>query len=107
MVVDGVLRLGEQPGEFVPANQPAKGEWYYLNAGEMAQACDLPQDTPFVELVTGEAGQCFASLSEYSGRAPGCLGAPTKVAAAAKYVALSGMPSTAVHWARVRLTGGM
>ncbi|GAB4814338.1 hypothetical protein N2152v2_001384 [Parachlorella kessleri] len=54
VVVDGVLRLGEQPGEFVPANQPAKGEWYYLNAAEMAQACDLPTDTPFVEAVAGD-----------------------------------------------------
>ncbi len=52
--MEGVLRMGEQPGEFVPANVPAKGEWYYLNPAEMARACDLPLDTPFVEVVSGE-----------------------------------------------------
>ncbi len=51
----GVLRLGEQPGEFVPANVPEKGDWYYVNVREIAQACGLPPDTPFMEVVAGAA----------------------------------------------------
>lgn len=61
--LEGILRHGEDPGSFVPANEPVKGNWFYVNVSELATAAGLPPQAPLVEVVTEEAGS-------YIGRGP-------------------------------------
>ncbi|KAL4420297.1 hypothetical protein ABPG77_001387 [Micractinium sp. CCAP 211/92] len=61
--VEGILRHGEDPGSFVPPNEPAKGNWFYINTSELASAAGLPPAAPLVEVVTEEPGT-------YIGRGP-------------------------------------
>ncbi|KAL4428536.1 hypothetical protein ABPG75_002625 [Micractinium tetrahymenae] len=61
--VEGILRHGEDPGSFVPPNEPAKGNWFYINTAELASAAGLPPAAPLVEVVTEEPGS-------YIGRGP-------------------------------------
>ena len=46
----GVLRRSEKPSMFVPENNRAKGAWYWLDVPALAQACNLPADTPLLEV---------------------------------------------------------
>ncbi|EFN55425.1 hypothetical protein CHLNCDRAFT_134584 [Chlorella variabilis] len=61
--VEGLLRHGEDPGAFVPPNEPGKGNWYYINVSELAAAAGLPAEAPLVEVVTEDPGT-------YIGRGP-------------------------------------
>jgi len=51
-VVSGYLRASEQGGGFVPANNPAKGEWYTADIPALAAALKLERVRPF-RLVLG------------------------------------------------------
>jgi surfeit locus 1 family protein len=53
--VEGILRHGEDPGSFVPPNEPGKGNWFYINSAELAAAAGLPPQAPLVEIVTGRS----------------------------------------------------
>ena len=46
----GGLRRSEKPSMFVPENNGAKGAWYWLDVPALAQACNLPADTPLLEV---------------------------------------------------------
>ncbi|KAG2317685.1 hypothetical protein Bca52824_020807 [Brassica carinata] len=48
-VVVGVIRRGENPSIFVPANDPSTGRWFYVDVPAMARAIGLPEDTIYVE----------------------------------------------------------
>ncbi|KAL4858969.1 Surfeit locus protein 1 [Chlorella vulgaris] len=61
--LEALLRHGEDPSTFVPANEPAKGNWFYINVAELAAAAGLPPEAPLVEVVTEEPGS-------YIGRGP-------------------------------------
>lgn len=61
--VEGILRHGEDPGGFVPPNEPGKGNWFYVNTSELAVAGGLPPEAPLVEVVTEAPGT-------YIGRGP-------------------------------------
>ncbi|CAK0786861.1 hypothetical protein CVIRNUC_010075 [Coccomyxa viridis] len=52
--MEGVMRESENPSSFVPANIPAKGEWYWLDVPGMARAAGLPSDAPMMEVVRRE-----------------------------------------------------
>ena len=47
--VDGILRLAPEgrPDWFVPDNDPAKGEWYFIDLAAMARAAGVPEAPPF------------------------------------------------------------
>jgi surfeit locus 1 family protein len=49
IAVEGILRLAPEgrPGWFVPDNDPAKNEWYYLDLAAMARAAGVPDALPF------------------------------------------------------------
>ena len=48
-VVYGLLRLApaEKPGGFVPANDPGRGEWFWIDLPAMARAADVPEALSF------------------------------------------------------------
>ncbi|EPS65769.1 hypothetical protein M569_09010, partial [Genlisea aurea] len=53
--VTGVVRGSEKPTIFVPANDPETLQWFYVDAGEIARACGLPEETTvYVEEITTE-----------------------------------------------------
>uniref|UniRef100_A0A1J3CCU7 SURF1-like protein n=1 Tax=Noccaea caerulescens TaxID=107243 RepID=A0A1J3CCU7_NOCCA len=47
--VVGVIRGGENPSIFVPANDPSSGQWFYVDVPAMAQDMGLPENTIYVE----------------------------------------------------------
>lgn len=55
VTVKGLVRRSEDPGRFVPANEPDAGNWFYISVAEIAAAAGLPPDTPLVEVVTDDA----------------------------------------------------
>ena len=55
VTVEGVVRFGEDPGTFVPDNNPEEGAWFYINSSELATAAGLPAGTPLVEIISPES----------------------------------------------------
>ena len=49
VVVEGIIRRSEKPGNFVPANAPP--QWYWLDAPALAAAAQLSLDTPLLEVI--------------------------------------------------------
>ncbi|MGE5200874.1 MAG: SURF1 family protein [Acidobacteriota bacterium] len=49
VAVEGILRLAPEgrPGWFVPDNDPAKNEWFYLDLAAMTRAAGAPGALPF------------------------------------------------------------
>jgi surfeit locus 1 family protein len=47
--VEGIVRSSEQPSSFVPANDPASGQWFWIDVPALAAAAGLPPDTPLIE----------------------------------------------------------
>ena len=49
VAVDGLLRLApaEKPGWFLPANDAARGEWFWIDLPRVARAVDLGDALPF------------------------------------------------------------
>ncbi|KAL0837334.1 hypothetical protein Bca101_089224 [Brassica carinata] len=47
--VIGVIRGGENPSIFVPANDPSTWQWFYVDVPAMARAIGLPENTIYVE----------------------------------------------------------
>lgn len=47
----GVTRSSEDRSSFVPDNDPAKGEWYWLDVPALAKAAGLPPDTDLVQVL--------------------------------------------------------
>ncbi|KAH9611434.1 hypothetical protein KSS87_000165 [Heliosperma pusillum] len=45
----GVIRESENPSIFVPANDPASGQWFYVDVPAIAQAAGLPKNTLYIE----------------------------------------------------------
>jgi surfeit locus 1 family protein len=47
--VDGLLRVpsAEKPGWFVPANDPSRGEWFWIDLPALARAAGVPEALPF------------------------------------------------------------
>lgn len=47
--VEGLLRLAptEKPGWFLPANDPARGEWFWIDLPAIAQAAGVPEALPY------------------------------------------------------------
>ena len=47
--VDGLLRLApaEKPGWFLPANDPGRGEWFWIDLPAIARAAGVPEALPF------------------------------------------------------------
>lgn len=50
VAVDGVVRASEARSSFVPDNNPARGEWYWIDVPKIATACGLPPETPLIEV---------------------------------------------------------
>lgn len=48
--VEGIVRGSEQPSRFVPANDVARGQWFWIDVPALAAAAGLPLDTPLVEV---------------------------------------------------------
>ncbi|HXP74302.1 MAG TPA: SURF1 family protein [Stellaceae bacterium] len=49
VAVEGLLRwaLAEKPGWFVPANDPGRGEWFWIDLPALARAAGVPEALPF------------------------------------------------------------
>ena len=48
VAVDGLLRLApEKPSWFTPANDPARGEWFWIDLPALARAAGVPETLPF------------------------------------------------------------
>lgn len=47
--VVGVVRGSEKPSIFVPENDPSSGQWFYVDVPSIARACELPENTIYVE----------------------------------------------------------
>ncbi|XP_050220332.1 surfeit locus protein 1 [Mercurialis annua] len=47
--VVGVIRGSEKPSIFVPENDPRSGQWFYVDVPAIARACELPENTIYVE----------------------------------------------------------
>jgi surfeit locus 1 family protein len=49
VAVDGLLRLPPpaKPSWFVPANDPAEGQWFWIDLPAMARAAGVPEALPF------------------------------------------------------------
>ncbi|GAB2225420.1 hypothetical protein Droror1_Dr00006214 [Drosera rotundifolia] len=45
----GVVRGSEKPSIFVPANDPDSGQWFYIDVPAMIRACNLPENTIYIE----------------------------------------------------------
>lgn len=45
----GVIRGSEKPSIFVPANDPASFQWFYVDTAAIAHASGLPADTLYIE----------------------------------------------------------
>lgn len=45
----GVIRGSEKPSIFVPANDPASSQWFYVDTAAIAHASGLPADTLYTE----------------------------------------------------------
>ena len=48
--IQAVTRVSEDPGSFVPKNNPKTGEWFWIDIPAMATSLGLPSDTPLVEV---------------------------------------------------------
>ena len=48
--VEGIVRDSEHPSRFVPANDDASGQWFWIDVPALAAACGLPRDTLLVEV---------------------------------------------------------
>jgi len=42
VTVDGIVRLQKPPGYFMPANEPEKNTWFFIDTGAMAKAAGMP-----------------------------------------------------------------
>jgi surfeit locus 1 family protein len=42
VTVDGIVRLQKAPGYFIPANEPAKNAWFYVDTAAMAATAGIP-----------------------------------------------------------------
>ena len=51
--VEGVFRADDRPSMFVPANDPATGQFFWIDVPALAKACGLPEDTPLIEVGLG------------------------------------------------------
>ena len=68
-----VLRSSESPSRFVPANDPSKNLWHWVDAGAMAEAVGLPREgTPLLEVVASPDG----GGAHADGAAPSLSSAP-------------------------------
>lgn len=47
--VVGVIRRSEKPSIFVPGNDPASGQWFFVDIPAIAHASGLPQNTVYIE----------------------------------------------------------
>ncbi|XP_021742237.1 surfeit locus protein 1-like [Chenopodium quinoa] len=47
--VIGVIRGSEKPSIFVPENDPASGQWFFVDVPAIANASGLPQNTVYIE----------------------------------------------------------
>ena len=47
--VVGVIRGSEKPSIFVPENDPASGQWFFVDVPAIAHASGLPQNTVYIE----------------------------------------------------------
>ncbi len=49
IAVDGLLRLApaEKPGSFIPANDPGRGEWFWIDLPAVTRAAGVPEALPF------------------------------------------------------------
>ncbi len=56
--MEGIVRSSEQPSSFVPANDPASGQWFWIDVPALAAAAGLPPDTPLIEA----RASCLTSL---------------------------------------------
>lgn len=47
--VDGLLRMApaEKPGWFIPANDPGRGEWFWIDLPALTRTDSLPESLPF------------------------------------------------------------
>ncbi|KAK9832527.1 hypothetical protein WJX81_006045 [Elliptochloris bilobata] len=54
--VEGIVRGSEQPSRFVPANDAASGQWFWIDVPALSHAAGLPMDTPLVEVVDAGGG---------------------------------------------------
>ena len=50
MELEGVTRSSEKRSSFVPDNNPARGEWFWVDVPALAAHADLPPETPLVEV---------------------------------------------------------
>lgn len=57
----GVVRGSENPNMFVPPNEPAKGQWFFVDVPAMARDVGLPENTIYVEALQDK-------LADYKGR---------------------------------------
>ena len=48
--VDGIVRANDKPSMFVPANDPATGQFFWIDVPVLAKACGLPEDAPLIEV---------------------------------------------------------
>lgn len=47
----GIIMRSEARNSFVPDNQPAQGQWFWIDVPALAVASALPHDTPLIEAV--------------------------------------------------------
>ncbi|XP_057952554.1 surfeit locus protein 1 [Malania oleifera] len=47
--VVGVVRSGEKPSIFVPANDPSSFQWFYVDVPAIAHACGLSESATYIE----------------------------------------------------------
>ena len=50
--LSGIAQLPDPPGMFTPANVPAAGQWYYVDAAAMAAAMGLDDAAPVILVAT-------------------------------------------------------
>ncbi|KAK9787505.1 hypothetical protein WJX73_010878 [Symbiochloris irregularis] len=49
--VEGVIRSNDNPSMFVPANDSAQKQFFWIEVPALAAACGLPEDTPMIEVI--------------------------------------------------------
>ena len=52
-----MTRSSEKRSSFVPDNNPARGEWFWVDVPALAAHADLPPETPLVEVGAHPARQ--------------------------------------------------
>ena len=55
--LDGIVRLAQRQGQFVPDNEPERGFWFTMKPAEVAAYLDMPEAQSIIDAVRTEGAE--------------------------------------------------